>query len=277
MGSGIHRKLCLMAVVFSMFAGTAWGHPTGWVYFGGSYLWSQDANGWAYMDPAGTQWIYDFNTQQWTTLGSAGASVILTPTTANGWAYFLWPYVFKQNPDNSWTSYYFDESSGSTLYLYNFGTGQWELMNSPLPMVCCLTPARDILGTWTGSGSYYDYTFDINNNLIPNALVNAQFTFTFLDPGDGSTDFDCWVHILSYQQLAPNQDFIPEQDWGIGIGPITISSSRWTGDNGGYDTWSFNFTTNTMAGSVTRDPGDASFFGINSTGLNGITLTKQSN
>lgn len=278
-GSGIHRKLCLMTVIFSMFAGTASGHPTGWVYFAGSqpYLWSQDANGWAYMSPNGTQWTYDFNTHQWTTLSVSGASA---------WAYFLWPYVFKQNPDNSWTSYYFDESSGSMLWLYNFGTAGWELMNSPLPFVCCLPPARDILGTWTGSGSYIDYTCDFNTgDTIQNALVNAAFTFFFFDPGDGSTVLVATANPLSWTQLAPTEDFIPPVFWGNGATAITISSSRWWCHVDVLDdAWSFNFTTNTMAGSITRDPGvdccnngACSFVGVDSTGLNGIALTKQSN
>jgi len=254
-----------MAVIFSMFAGTTWGHPTGWVYFANTYLWSQDAGIWAYMDPGDTQWILNMNTQGWTALGNGSGQ--------NGWMFLDWPYAYSWN-QNTW--YYFDESSGSTLYLYNFGTGQWELMNSNLPMVCCLTPARDVLGTWTGSGSYIDYTGDISNNdmAIPNALVNAQFTFLFWDPGDGSTDLGYTVHILSYQQIAPNEDFYTPVDWGGGILPITISSSRWTGDDG-TSTWSFNFTTNTMAGSITSDCTSCSVFqvGINSTGLNGIVLT----
>ena len=281
-----------MVVIFSMLAGTTWGHPTGWVYFGGSYLWSQDANVWAYMDPTGTQYIYDFNTQQWTTLGGGGASGIRTPSTVNGWMYFGWPYAYSQN-QNTW--YYFDENSGnssfgqdspdvSRLWIFNFGTGQWELMNSPLPMVG-LPPARDILGIWTGSGSYIDYTCDFNTgDTIQNALVNAAFTFRFFDPGNGSTVLQATANILSFTQLAPTEDFIPPVFWGTPDTAITISSSRWWCHVDVLDdAWSFNFTTNTMAGSITRDAvdcctgGACSFVGVDSTGLNGIALTKQSN
>jgi len=271
-----------MTVIFSMFAGTTWAHPTGWVDFADPYLWSQDANGWAYMDPTGTQYIYDFNTLQWTTLGGGGVSGIRTPTTVNGWMYFDWPYAYSQN-QNTW--YYFDENSGnssfgqdspdvgSRLWIFNFGTNQWELMNSPLPMVCCLTPARNILGIWIGNGRYYDYCFDVNQNLIPNALVNGQFTFIFTDNGNGGINLGCTVHPLNFQQLAPNEVFYIPFDLNFGIFPIVISSSRWTGEEGGFDAWSFNFTTNTMAGSVARIPNN-SFLGIDSIGINGIILTK---
>ena len=286
-GSGTHRKLCLMAVIFSMFAGTTWAHPTGWVDFADPYLWSQDANVWAYMNPGDTQWILNMNTREWTALGNGSGQ--------NGWMFFGWPYAYSWN-QNTW--YYFDENSGnssfgqdspdvgSRLWIFNFGTNQWEFMNSPLPLVCCLPPARDILGIWTGSGSYIDYTCDDNNNVIQNAFITASFTFLFFNPGDGSTQFVAGaptpIHILSFQQIAPNQFFQPPFDWSGPATTINISSSRWWCDIPLlFSSWSFNFTTNTMAGSITRDPGAPvclwSPVGINSTGLNGIVLTRQNN
>lgn len=275
-----------MAVIFLMFAGTTWGHPTGWVDFADPYLWSQDASVWAYMNPPDTQWIVDMNSGVWITLGTDG--------TKNGWMFFDWPYGYSENR-NTW--YYFDENSGnssfgqdspdvgSRLWIFNFGAGQWELLNSPLPMVCCLPPAGNILGTWTGSGSYIDYTCDFNTgDTIPNALVNAAFTFLFFDPGNGSTVLQAQANILGFTQLAPPEDFIPPVIWGTPITTITISSSRWWCHVDVLDdAWSFNFTTNTMAGSITRDAvdcctgGACSFVGVDSTGLNGIALTKQNN
>jgi hypothetical protein len=216
MKSRMHRKLCLITVIFTMLTGTIWAHPTGWVYFEDPYLWSQDASVWAYMNPPDTQWIFDTNRGVWITLGTDG--------TKNGWMFFDWPYGHSENR-NTW--YYFDENSGngsfgqdspdvgSRLWIFNFGAGQWELLNSPAPMLCCLPPARDISGTWVGSGSYIDYTCDDNNTLIQNALVNAQFTFVFTAAGNGGANFACFVQILGFTQLAPNQNFFLPVIWGV--------------------------------------------------------------
>lgn len=264
-----HRKLWLVAIICSLFAGTARGYPTGFVYIAAPYFYSVDASTWVYMDPQDTQSIADMNTGGWSTFGNGG--------TQNGWMYFNWPYAYSFN-QNTW--YYFDTTG--TLWLYNYGTQAWELMNSVLPLIGTVTPARDLVGTWIGSGSYYDYTcyYDGNGQLqvIRNSLANAQFTFTIVLPGDGTTELDVWVHVLSYVQIAPDEYFVPPTDGGYGA-PIIISGSRFTGDDsldGSGETWSFNFTTNTMAGSITRD-NPSNCGAIDSAGLNGIILTKQSN
>lgn len=237
------------------------GSPLGGGWFYSSWF--------GYYNSNSYPWIYH-NELGWMYVSGTGSDNIWMYSSDPGWIWFArntFPFLWS-DPDQAWL--WWLQGSHDPLWLFNLTTGQWQHEFG-------LTPASDLLGTWIGNGSYYDYTFDDNNNLIPNALVYAQFTFFFTNPGNGSTNFACWVQILSFQQLAPNQDFIPEQNWGIGIAPIAISSSRWTGDNGGFDAWSFSFTTNTMAGSVTRDPGNNAFFGINSTGINGITLTKQGN
>lgn len=261
-------RFCLVAMLCSFLSPLASAYPTGWVYLDWPFAWSNDAQTWVWLNSQDTQWICNMNTSGWTTFGGGGPR--------NGWAYFQWPYAWSNN-QNAW--YYFD--TAGSMWLFNYGAQAWERLNKNGPLTGTLSQARDILGTWTGRGSYYTYFndfFDGAWQTVPYTLVNAQFRFVFERYNDTEIYFvTVTVTPLSAQPLLPDQ---PDPDlgaWGFNAS-YTASGSRvsFTNDTGqGIETWAFNFTTDTMAGSVTAtwdNPMD--WYYITSVGINGITLTR---
>lgn len=264
-----HGRMVVRLVAFFVCISSASAYPTGWVYMHWPYAYVRDVRAWTYLSQQDTQWICDMNTQGWTTFGNGGPR--------NGWVYFSWPYAYSQNQH---TFYFFD--SNSRLWLFNFATNAWELLARNGPINGSLSQARNLLGTWIGSGSYYTYAeYQSPLRVAIHARMSAQFRFQIEDVWHTGTNYGVALTVTptSYQIIQPT-GYLPDMhQWGTSA-PTQISGSRlvfkcYTGD-GSVETWAFNFTTDTMAGSIsiTRQF-PLSWYGISSAGLNGITLTRE--
>lgn len=264
-------RFCLVAVLCSFLSPLASAYPTGWVYLDWPFAWSNDAQTWVWFNEQDTQWVYNMNTREWATFSGG--------EPGNGWIYFEWPYTWS-NHQNAW--YYFD--TASSMWLFNYGAQAWERLNKNEPLVITLSQAGDILGTWTGSGDYYTYSYDPANGGLqtgPYALVTAQFRFVFeqdIDTGNYFVTIE--VIPLHVQPLLSDQP--PDLDrfllaWGFNASYTALGQVlTFIHDTGeGTETWVYNFTPDTMVGSVTatwETPTDEDH--ITSAGLLAITLTR---
>ena len=120
---------------------------------------------------------------------------------------------------------------------------------TPTPTPGTLSPARDVLGVWTGSGTFLE--FDPTDKKLPAIRkITADIVLT-ITPGSSPNNVFCNIHLKATQKqiLVPNilgfnYDL---SDWG-NIFEASISASRLTSTASYQGDYQFSFTSDLMEG-----------------------------